>query len=818
VLFMGGVGLLFVPRPYSTWLLIALVALMLYLSMKNAPSTGWQPVRLAVWSFNSLLGPLLRRIWQWISVHRQHLAYPTAALACALMALSAYNFRPENGGLPIDDAAREMVAGGVLLGAAMWLSKQKTTVVEAQHVAPVLTTATKTRWWSLSLGLGVWVFLMWVNSLPYKNEYDLPINDVLPLNVHQQIVLWIVALIMITRGLIGREKNLTDEQSKQVSPASLREKLIGRLKSFVQSLRELNPLHLLRSGVQSLKAQLETLRQVSLSTKLELVAVAAILIVTFALRTYNLELIHRFVDEIHWFDAVPRVWDFETNIRIFLPFSDVTAFTWIYPYFEWSFVNTMGPSFTAMRLLSAIVGTAGVAATYYLARILFDRPTALLSMLLLATFPVHIQFSRITLNNIADPLFGVLALAFLSHAMKTWKRRYFVLAGVALGLTQYFYEGGRLLYPPLVGVFALYWFMQPIPTRAGESKFEVQSRTWQLMGHLGLLFVTALLIALPVYSTLAAFHLPVTVRLNEMGYENRYWMEALTGGSNAYWEHLLRNTLAYIQLPELGWFYGGVTPLILSFVVPVFFLGLWHALYRIRQTGMFLLILWLVAATVGTSLTRDLWSARYVVVFPALMIFVALGIRLTLPMLAPILGVARNLLRDDDTPPDTRPVYERKYSRMLAVLMTALALLIGTAQVRYYFGEHIDVYVNQARFGGDVHDALFRAVSLPHGTYVHVITDQNLFQFDVQAIVRFWNRQSDLVVDIQPRSTLTLAYFREQPLGYAHAFFIDLGDEQVVAMMHEYFLTEPPRISPYNVPTEYQMMLYYSPVGSRVER
>src|SRR5690606_27829994 len=117
--------------------------------------------------------------------------------------------------------------------------------------------------------------------------------------------------------------------------------------------------------------------------------------------------------------------------------------------------DILGHNLTGLRIFSAVFGTLTVPALYLLARELFDRRTALLAALLLATFPPHIHFSRLGLNNIADPLFGVLALAFLVRGLKRGGLRDYALSGVMLGLTQYFYEGGKLLYPLLFGAWLL---------------------------------------------------------------------------------------------------------------------------------------------------------------------------------------------------------------------------------------------------------------------------------------------------------------------------------------------------------------------------
>jgi 4-amino-4-deoxy-L-arabinose transferase-like glycosyltransferase len=77
------------------------------------------------------------------------------------------------------------------------------------------------------------------------------------------------------------------------------------------------------------------------------------------------------------------------------------------------------------------------------------------------TFPPHIQFSRIALLHIADPLFGVLALWFLIRAIRSNRRLDWVLMGVSLGMTQYFFEAGRLFTGALILAWAalvLVWF------------------------------------------------------------------------------------------------------------------------------------------------------------------------------------------------------------------------------------------------------------------------------------------------------------------------------------------------------------------------
>jgi hypothetical protein len=335
--------------------------------------------------------------------------------------------------------------------------------------------------------------------------------------------------------------------------------------------------------------------------------------------------------------------------------------------------------------------------------------------------------------------------------------------------------------------------------------------------NIALLLLTAALIAMPVYYTLYSLQAEMTVRLNSMGFGSGFWQNVLVGGYfDDYVQHLLTIMLGYVQFPETGWFYGGNTALLLTFMTPFFLLGLWHAFWRWREPGMLLALLWLGGTTIGVSFLRDLWSARYVVAFPALMLITALGIHLTLQLLAPVLGMVRDTLRENDAAADKRSIFQRTYARAVGRVAVVIALLLSIAQVNYYFGAHQEVYRHQFRFGADVYDALFRAVLLPTGTHVHIVTDSLLFSFDVNATVRFWNRQNDIVVHVIAPPDFNVDYLTNLPPDRPHAFFITPWNQPALNTMHQFFITEPPVGSPwdFSTPEEYQYMLYYSPPGA----
>ena len=80
---------------------------------------------------------------------------------------------------------------------------------------------------------------------------------------------------------------------------------------------------------------------------------------------------------------------------------------------------------------------------------------------------------------------------------------------------------------------------------------------------------------------------------------------------------------------------------------------------------MILLLLWL-ATTLGNSLMVEANHApRYVLIFPTLMVFVAAGVRYTLPMLMP------------------------HYRHLRAVLMVVIVVGLAAYQADYYFNRHL---------------------------------------------------------------------------------------------------------------------------------
>ena len=117
--------------------------------------------------------------------------------------------------------------------------------------------------------------------------------------------------------------------------------------------------------------------------------------------------------------------------------------------------SIFGRSVLAIRLVSSITGTLTIAATYLAGSILFNRKVGLIAAAWLATFHYHVFFSRVAYNNIFDGLFLILTVALLYKGWVSNRRNDFLLFGLSLGFSQYFYTTSHAI--PLILVLWIPW-------------------------------------------------------------------------------------------------------------------------------------------------------------------------------------------------------------------------------------------------------------------------------------------------------------------------------------------------------------------------
>jgi 4-amino-4-deoxy-L-arabinose transferase-like glycosyltransferase len=325
------------------------------------------------------------------------------------------------------------------------------------------------------------------------------------------------------------------------------------------------------------------------------------------------------------------------------------------------FIDLFGQTIEALRYLAALGGTLAVLATYFLARVMFGRETAVAAAIIVMGSHYHIHMSRIGLNNIWDSLFVALTLAGVWVGWQSGRRLPWLLSGLALGLGQYFYVSVRVLPLLLIVWLAGLWWRHRVQWRERVADFV-------LCG--GTAVVTVLPLGIYFATHWAEFQAPLN-RVTIMG-ERLASMAAAENQSEA------MIVLRQMGLAALGFtheplrlLYAPGTPLLLPLAAGLFLLGLVWALLRLD--GRFSLLLLPILSVVFLSgFSQDPpASQRFVLALPSVTVLVALPV-----------GLASGWLR-------------QLWSEGKAWIGLGTAVLLVTLvliDITFYFGDLYDAY------------------------------------------------------------------------------------------------------------------------------
>ncbi len=522
----------------------------------------------------------------------------------------------------------------------------------------------------------------------------------------------------------------------------------------------------------------------------EALLLVAILAVALGLRVYGLDQLRVLVDETHF--STGALYFFNTaGPQLLRPIGQYDPFPRIITYWVAEAVNLFGHTFAALRVVPALIGTATVGAIYLLGRELFDRRVGLAAAALLATFPPFLHFSRLAVISVIDPLFGVLTLAFLARGLRRGSRVDYVLAGVMLGLTQYFHEAGRLLFPALVALWLVGLLLtQTKITATPQATFGLRLR-WPLAWRsltLGLL--AALIVAAPLIYTQRTQPEQIKTRLDYALLPKEYWKALLlTSDFRPQLEHIWDAALTFTRTPDGTKYYAGTTPLILPLLVPLFLLGLAWIPRRRPPRGAWVVTLWVVLTVLGNSvLAVNTTSVHFLVALPAATLFMALGLSETLTLLS---------------------------GRQAAWLLAALVIAIGVGQTYYYFGPHLDLYNVLMRSTGstDAHDVLLRAAALPPRTEAHLIADPTSLPIDqpyAQEVLRYLNDR--VTIDVADPDDVTDRYLEPLSRRVPQAFFVKPSATRAIERIVRAFPSDSqPQHTPYPLTGETYLLYMVLP-------
>ncbi len=293
------------------------------------------------------------------------------------------------------------------------------------------------------------------------------------------------------------------------------------------------------------------------------------------------------------------------------------SFPGLYFFIPASGIAIFGHTTEALRIPAALAGALTVGGVYLAGRALFDKRVGLLAAILLIGFHFHIHFSRIGLNNIWDGFFFAMTIGAVWYGWSRENRNALLLAGLGLGVAQYFYPSSRTLLMLVYG-----WLF--ISALLDRERFK------RLFTSLCLMSLTAAVTLLPLawyYIRHPEQYLAPLERVSIIG----PWLdnEMLITGQPA-WKILARQLWLGVQaftfLPLQHW-YRPAVPLLRPIFATLFILGCIHLIMRPRESRTILLVLWLALFVLLGGLSESTpASQRYVAAAPVCLLLAAYGL------------------------------------------------------------------------------------------------------------------------------------------------------------------------------------------------
>lgn len=362
----------------------------------------------------------------------------------------------------------------------------------------------------------------------------------------------------------------------------------------------------------------------------------------------------------------------------------------------------LGHTLLAIRLPSAFAGTLGVVAVYAAGRAMYGRQMALLSSILMGGLHLHLLFSRIAVNNIWDGLWLSMTMAGLWYGWKNDDRPAFLLAGLAVGISQYFYVTGRL-----VPVYAFLWFLA----------LTLQTPWRHRRSGLVCLCLAAGVVVLPLLSFYLGHPDEWMAPLTRVSVFNREWVRALgLGGistSALILQQLSRTALGFAIIPLQG-IYSPGTPLLRPALAILAIVGAGMCLSRLRDPRNAMLMVGVAFPILAGALSLEAPSSqRLLFTAPALVIMASL----------PLAAVGRRL-------------EHTQFWRVTlgALVPITIVLAVSLSDVYFFFAEAMP----KGRYS-DVNTLIVRELAdylqtQPKGTKVYFVRPSSMGYFDIPSL------------------------------------------------------------------------------------
>ena len=370
-------------------------------------------------------------------------------------------------------------------------------------------------------------------------------------------------------------------------------------------------------------------------------------------------------------------------------------------------ISIFGETIAGIRMLSALIGSLTAPVLYVFTRLLFQqRRIALVATVFLLGYHLHIHFSRFALNNIADPLFGMLTLSAWLLAYRTRRYVWYALTGIGAGLAMYFYPGARLF----VIVVAVLWIFIAL-TRIRQWPALRLKHTWR---PYAIAFVGLVIAGGPLFQSFARNPNEFMARVNQQRWTHAdiQLAEQASGRGTlgVVYEQLKRSYLAFNSYPDVSTFYDETRPLLWGLASVLMIVGLVLSVLRARRIEYTMLLVWFVLGVFfGSVILRGPpHSPRYVTFAPIISIWIALALE----------WIAK-AIEDQST-------FKRR-ELITSIGIACVTLYISVVSINGYFRD----YIHRENIGGaNTHLAMALANYLqeqPAGTHVWFMVPHRMY-------------------------------------------------------------------------------------------
>jgi 4-amino-4-deoxy-L-arabinose transferase-like glycosyltransferase len=299
----------------------------------------------------------------------------------------------------------------------------------------------------------------------------------------------------------------------------------------------------------------------------------------------------------NWKENLPYAaesWRGEPVVRIM-----VTAFTY---YF--------GPGPLFIPLSTVILGTLTIIPFYFLMQKLFSKHIAVLSAFFMAISGWHIIMSKSGWRAVSVPLVSTFLFLSLVNARGSTGIFWWASSGLALGLSLYTYDAGRIIPLFVIGLFLLCMI---------RNRSIILTHGKQLLIACVIFLVTAL----PMVYFASTNWTEFTGRSSYVFVGNKIYD---TGNIMPLWDNILRSAILFTHQGSGNDFFIN-TPLLdppLLWLFPVgFAVALWHAVGRKNRRYQFVMVWFLVSLLPGILSLPN--GNRGIGAMPAVYFFTAVG-------------------------------------------------------------------------------------------------------------------------------------------------------------------------------------------------